>query len=273
MPTAIRGFFSSHATRYNAARNFSGVIAMLKGLFFDMGGTLYSYRNLGELTLVLLDDFAGRHRLEHDTSTLLKHYSAGSKKADHHLANKPFYLFREYFEIIYGAMLEESRLHHLKQDFDWFVQRQTELFIGQMILKENVHDVLAQLRAKKLYMSIVSNVDEDQFHPLLTRGDLPKWFDHCTSSESARSCKPDDRFFQVALEKSGLAPNEVLFIGDSLEQDIMGADKAGMHTVLISEAKGEAPMHIGRNTEVQPDYRITDLGELIGIVDELMAAR
>jgi putative hydrolase of the HAD superfamily len=168
-------------------------------------------------------------------------------------------------------MLHQAELLHLQDDFQWFADRQTEIFTGKMILKENTHEVLAKLRAKNLYMSIVSNVDEEQFHPLLNRADLPKWFDHCTSSESAQSCKPDDRFFQVALQKSGLAPETVLFIGDSLEQDIAGARKAGMRTVLISEDEGPAPMHVGKVSPVEPDYRISDLAELIGVVDDLMA--
>lgn len=246
---------------------------MIKGLFFDMGGTLYSYRNLGALTHDLLGEFIDRHGLDHEPRSLLAQYAAGSKKVDHQLANRRFYLFREYFEKIYAEMLAITQLQHLQHDFQWFAGRQTEIFTSKMILKENTHEVLAELRAKNLYMSIVSNVDEEQFQPLLQRGDLPKWFDHCTSSESAQSCKPDDRFFQVALQKSGLEPQQVLFIGDSLEQDIAGAQRAGMRTVLISEDDGPAPMHIGTSSSVEPDYRITDLAELVGVVDGLLAGR
>jgi HAD superfamily hydrolase (TIGR01549 family) len=246
---------------------------MIKGLFFDMGGTLYSYRNLGQLTHELLGEFSARHGLQQDARSLLQHYAAGNKKADHHFAHKSFYLFREYFERTYAEMLTLAELTHLQHDFPWFADRQTAVFTSKMILKENTHEVLGALRAKVPYMSIVSNVDEEQFHPLLNRADLPKWFDHCTSSESARSCKPDDGFFRVALEKSGLAPREVVFIGDSLEQDIAGAQKAGMHTVLISEDEGPAPMHVGKAHTVEPDFRITDLAELVGVVDELLARR
>lgn len=44
-------------------------------------------------------------------------------------------------------------------------------------------------------------------------------------------CKPNPRIFQIACERLGVAPAEVLMIGDNLEQDIMGAMACGMQAL------------------------------------------
>jgi putative hydrolase of the HAD superfamily len=48
--------------------------------------------------------------------------------------------------------------------------------------------------------------------------------------------KPDPRIFQIALDNLQLKPDEVMFIGDSFESDILGAQKVGMKTSYIREA-------------------------------------
>ena len=40
--------------------------------------------------------------------------------------------------------------------------------------------------------------------------------------------KPDIRFYQEALRRAGLQPDEVLMIGDSMTTDVIGAQKAGI---------------------------------------------
>jgi HAD superfamily hydrolase (TIGR01509 family) len=137
-----------------------------------------------------------------------------------------------------------------------------------MELMPDCHDTLTRLKTMGFYLAAVSNADEDQLQPLVERGQLNQWLTHWTSSEVAQSCKPDLRFFEVALKKSGLAADEVMFVGDSPEQDILGAHAMGMTTVLITEADRHAPMHIGRKTP-EPNFTIAGLSELPGIVERL----
>ena len=97
--------------------------------------------------------------------------------------------------------------------------------------------------------------------PLVEREGLADPLNHWTSSEVALSCKPDQRFFAVALEKSGLSAEQVLFVGDSPEQDIVGANRAEMNTVLIVEDGIEAPLQ-ARRRSVEPDHLIHAFNEL-----------
>lgn len=45
--------------------------------------------------------------------------------------------------------------------------------------------------------------------------------------------KPSPLMFEMALERLGVAPEEALMIGDRLETDILGGNRAGMHTALV----------------------------------------
>ncbi len=66
--------------------------------------------------------------------------------------------------------------------------------------------------------------------------DLHHHFDVIVFSSDVGVKKPDTRIFDVALDAMSLDPEDALFIGDSFENDILGARKAGMQAMFIREA-------------------------------------
>lgn len=66
--------------------------------------------------------------------------------------------------------------------------------------------------------------------------DLHHRFDVIVFSSDVGFKKPDPRIFRVALDAMSLEPEDALFIGDSFENDILGAKKAGMQAMFIREA-------------------------------------
>ena len=241
---------------------------MISGIFFDVGGTLYSYNNMQPAMKSLLQELAARLELGDDLPAVTRHYQSANSEIDRLFAEKRFYLFHDYFESIFNSFVHRIEKPHLRNHFDWFGTHQREKLIGSLDLKPDCHEVLGLLKSMGLYLSAVSNADENQLTPLIERAELYRWLTHWTSSEAAQSCKPDRRIFELALERSGLAADEVLFVGDSPEQDILGAHAMGMATVLISDATGPAPMHVGRETP-DPDFTIQSLDELPAIVRTL----
>lgn len=240
---------------------------MIKGIFFDVGGTLYSYAGMYPAIASVLKEVASRLQLEHQHEELARHYLLANKDVDRLFSERPFYLFRDYSQEIFEGFLARVGSPHLNGHFDWFESYHRETVVGSIELRPDCHDTLERLKAMGLYLSAVSNADNNQLLPLIERGQLARWLTHWTSSEEARSCKPDRRFFDIALQKSGLRAAEVLFVGDSLEQDIQGAHAVGMTTALIADV-GPAPMHIGRETP-DPDFRISRLEELPDIIAKL----
>src|SRR5262249_8435669 len=117
---------------------------------------------------------------------------------------------------------------------------------------EGVHDTLTELRRRGLHLGIVSNIDQDQLEHLIDLAQLRRYFDSLLSSEHARSCKPDSAIYEEALRRAGCAAEEALFVGDTLLQDIAGANRMGMHSVLLWHRADRQPPSDG----VQPAHVI-----------------
>jgi FMN phosphatase YigB (HAD superfamily) len=48
--------------------------------------------------------------------------------------------------------------------------------------------------------------------------------------------KPDPRFFEIALERSGAQASTTIHVGDLYYVDVVGARNAGLRAVLLDEA-------------------------------------
>ena len=86
---------------------------------------------------------------------------------------------------------------------------------------------------------IVSNIDRRDilkainYHGLKPEGVF--------TSEDARSYKPRKELFEMALEKTGLNPDEVIHIGDSLSSDVAGANAVGSDAIWVNRSGKEIP--------------------------------
>ncbi len=72
--------------------------------------------------------------------------------------------------------------------------------------------------------------------------------------------KPDVRIFHAAAQAAGVAPHEVLHVGDDPALDVLGALDAGMQTVWVN--RGGLPWQHAQ----QPDARVSDLAELCALL-------
>jgi putative hydrolase of the HAD superfamily len=72
--------------------------------------------------------------------------------------------------------------------------------------------------------------------------------------------KPSPRFYQIAIEKAGCRKEELLHIGDSLENDVIGAKNYGITSVWLNRDRVEP------ETDTDIDYEIGSLSELLKIL-------
>ena len=76
------------------------------------------------------------------------------------------------------------------------------------------------------------------------------------------SCKPDPVIFATALQRAGCPPAEALFVGDTLMQDIAGANRAGMRSVLLWHRADRQPP----STDSPPHHIIRRIPELLELL-------
>jgi len=236
-----------------------------EAVFFDLGGTLFSYRIVGRSGGPLLVEAARRLGIEGELRELGRVFGGSMQESFQHHAERPYYLhadlFREAFRRWAAAHGREAPAELL----DWFLVAQRESLLAAVELRDDCLATLGALRERGLYVSIVSNIDDAELHPIVEQTGLADVLDDWSSSEEARSCKPDARFFHFALDKAGRRPGDVLFVGDSLEHDVAGARPLGMRTALIVEPGVTAPGS-GAASAVEPHHRIESLSELLELV-------
>lgn len=239
---------------------------MVEGVFFDLGGTLFSYRNVGHRSAPLLIEACTRMGLNVSAEQIGKAYQQAGRELSKTYGGKGYYLHADLFKDTFNRFCELVNGEFSADVYGWYRHEQHNAVLSGLHLKDDCHSTLAELKSRGLYLSIVSNIDDDMLNPLVEREGLDVYFDHWTSSEAAASCKPDPVVFEFSLAKSNLLASSVLFVGDSPEHDVLGASRMGMRTVLIVEEGIKPPLQSGKET-VAADHEISSLRELTYLVN------
>lgn len=96
-----------------------------------------------------------------------------------------------------------------------------------------VRPMLETIRRAGTRLGIVSNtlVPAHCLDEHLAEHGLLEFFPVRIYSSFVRYRKPHPRIFEIALSQIGVPANRTLFVGDLLHADIIGAKRAGMHTI------------------------------------------
>jgi 4-nitrophenyl phosphatase len=73
--------------------------------------------------------------------------------------------------------------------------------------------------------------------------------------------KPEKYMFELACERLGLEPHEVLMVGDRLDTDILGANRIGARTAMV--LTGVSTRQEITTTGIEPTIVVADLVELL----------
>ena len=121
---------------------------------------------------------------------------------------------------------------------------------------DTVVPALEQLRARGLRLVVVSNAN-GTLRAHMDRLDLTRRFDCVLDSADEGVEKPDPRFFEIALTRSGARKGTTIHVGDLYHVDVVGARRAGLRGVLLDEA------------DLRPDAdcpRVRSLADLVAAI-------
>jgi HAD superfamily hydrolase (TIGR01549 family) len=111
-------------------------------------------------------------------------------------------------------------------------------------------------------LGLLSNFDDGQCgREVLADTGVADHFEAIVISAEVGLRKPDRRIFEHVCAMMRLAPTEILFVGDTPRDDVLGATEAGMRTVWISKGAASIPDGIPA-----PDFIIHDLSDLPNIL-------
>ena len=144
---------------------------------------------------------------------------------------------------------ERHRSNHEVALPDWLLARHPTITLAQEELEDElwphivelvpfgiVSEVLDRLAADGIPVAAISNAP---FSARVLSGELERYglsshFRFVISSADLGLRKPDPAIFQTALNQLGIGADNVWFVGDTLSQDIVGADAAGMRPIWLS---------------------------------------
>ncbi len=106
---------------------------------------------------------------------------------------------------------------------------------------EGIEDFLTYLKEQSIRTGVISNITycgevvEERISRLLPFHD----FEFIIATSEYMFRKPNKRIFELALEKAELPPEDVWYIGDNYQCDVVGARNAGLFPVWYTGASAQ----------------------------------
>lgn len=127
---------------------------------------------------------------------------------------------------------------------------------------------LQKLAGQRLRLGIFSNATHDPLiQRLIDRFGFRPWLNPALNSAATGIRKPDPAAFAPFLQAWNLPPGSVAVVGDTLDADILGAQRAGMWGIWLRSREHTRQEDGGYDDAGQPDRIVPDAQ--IGRLEEL----
>jgi HAD superfamily hydrolase (TIGR01549 family) len=215
-------------------------ISKVKGVLFDLGGTLIEYIN--DPPKSVFENFKS-HLSPDDPQIKFHDFKALIDSYWIHMQNE-FYTAPEDLSI-----LEYNRRFLVKHGFsDATSQRMSKPFSDMIFklelegtrLKDSAIELLDLLKSKNLKIGIITNAshNEKRIRQILRKVGIERYFETLVISSEVGIKKPDPGIFLIALKNLELKHDEAVYVGDRIEYDAKGAENEGMQFILVSKDFG-----------------------------------
>jgi HAD superfamily hydrolase (TIGR01662 family) len=135
-----------------------------------------------------------------------------------------------------------------------------------------LHPALDALRVEGYRLGLISNAsDMSNVRRLLAAAGLDGAFDPQLVSAAEGVRKPTVSLFERVLSVWNLPPDAVVMVGDTLGEDILGAQRAGLRSIWFT-ADADTPANRALTGSVQPDAWTDSLLALPGLIRSLDGA-
>lgn len=234
----------------------------IKALIFDLYGTLVNIRTDEQDPLLYseLSKFLSYSHVFIPPDELKEEYLKGVKRslsARHE--QYPDVDVRRIFTGIIGARREgkaEPRTALIASRlFRSLSRKYFEPFPG-------IYGMLERLR-EQYPMALLSDAQRCFSEPEINQLKLGWFFEHIFLSSDYGFRKPEAKYFKMALDALGVAPDEAVYVGDNAFRDLWGAKKAGMRMVLV---RSDVREYDG----IKPDFYIDEIAALERVLADML---
>ncbi len=225
---------------------------MYKNLLFDIDGTMLNFL---KAEIKSLDHLCAEQNVKL-TDELLKKYQEINvnywKKIENNEIDKDYALIQRFKDTF--LLIGRDDIDCVKFNDDYQISLGNNFYP-----EEGAYALLNQIKdTHELF--VVTNGTKIAQENKISNSHLDQYFKEVFISEVIGHEKPSIEFFNAVKEAIHYNNDETIIIGDSLSSDIKGGQNAHIHTVWYN------PNHLENKTDIQPEYEIHHLLDLIDIV-------
>ena len=202
---------------------------MIKHIIFDADDTLFDFQKAEGNAKSRINEVLKTHAL--DIDAFWNRFNCVAPALFRQFADKSItreeYRFRRFSDVLDGfheTVYElTSELNHIYIEE---ITHKIELF-------EDAIPLLKVLRAEEIGVVILTNGPSDSQRAKFKNVGLSRFIQCIYNGEEIGFFKPHREAFEYVLRDLGAANSDVLMVGDSIEDDVDGAEQAGINAVLI----------------------------------------
>ncbi len=219
----------------------------MKTIIFDAFGTLFKVTNGGSARFIM--DNIIENGVTVDKNAFFEEWKSYYKKCtdgscgfktERDIFISRIQMFYDRYNVIRNAENDADAL--LGGAFERVAYPETKAVIEELM--------------QKFQVFIGSNTDNDVIESVMSNSNIT--VHKVYTSENLKCYKPNPIFYQKILDDNNLSSHDVLFVGDSVTDDVLGPKALGIRTVWIDRE--------GKGGDFGQDYTVTDLNRLLEVM-------
>jgi len=226
---------------------------MIKAIFIDFYGTLVEEDD--KIVASIIDNIVNESNIENINRSDVGQFWQKEFVSLCNIHNdKNFKLQKEieFISLKNTALKFESNINiknELKKQFEFW--KRPPIFSDSIFFLENI----------KFPVIIVSNIDRNE---ILEAVDYNKiGITNIITSEDTLYYKPNENMFKIAMERNNLNADEVIHIGDSINNDILGANNVNIKSIWLNRSGRQ------NKTNAIPSFVAKNFIEVLENIEEI----
>ena len=143
--------------------------------------------------------------------------------------------------------------------------------VNSIKLYDDVEENLKKLKDLSIKTAIITDGIPIKQYEKILRLNVDKLIDLVVISDEIGIKKPNPELFKYCLKKFGVKGQETIYVGDRIDKDIIPANLNNIFSVYLHRGgkydNYKADFKV--QGELKPDYEISNLNELFGIIIEI----